>query len=279
MQNTPENPYSIFNPYTPIRMAWLMFKVASLDRLTDMQKGLLYMNSLSFFSTMEGKDSDGLRKDSLEKVYLRAHAGPAGKHIRKLQLRIGKGKGEKVFDLGEKAVMTLDVPSPNNVLIFCMAALADDETGKIQGEENGIIKLDERLLEFGSHMLIIRNALAFSSRINESIKNNPHIYGAEYFQGGFGLVQYLDLEGKSGHIGPFRKDKKYSWQKEFRICFGVHNEGLNSNGSFELRVGDLSDITEIIPIQPLLDNPIKIERKMVKNDGNKYIEVPPNTEG
>ena len=34
------------------------------------------------------------------------------------------------------------------------------------------------------------------------------------------------------------------------------------------------DITEIVPIKPLLENPIKIKRKKVRKIGNEYIEVP-----
>lgn len=158
-------------------------------------------------------------------------------------------------------------------MIFCMSAFVQNETGKIQGESEGQIKINKRLLEFGDHMFLIRNAPAFSSRISNAIKGNPHVYGSKYFQGGHGVVEYVDTNKKSGHIGLFRKDKAYAWQNEFRFCFGVEDEGLNNKGAYELQIGDISDISSIVPVQPILDKPFSIKRHYVKKVGDEYVEV------
>jgi len=96
-----------------------------------------------------------------------------------------------------------------------------------------------------------------------------------YFQGGYGLVEYVNLNRGSGNIGLFRKDNRYFWQREFRFILGVRDEALNSNGAFELQIGDLSDISKISSVESYIQNPIKISRRFVKKVGNEYIDVEP----
>ncbi len=271
--NLSADPLSMFAPYAPNRNIWLLFKVGSLEHLTAMQHGLLYMNSLAYFAKLENELRGGLRGDPLEPILGRIHGGPAGKYFHKFTLGIGDGNEPKEFDVSNNAFLTIEIPDASNVMIFCFSALADDETGRIPGESNGELWLDKRLLWFGSHMLLIRNASALSACITDAISKNPYIYGSKYFQGGYGLVEYLDLEGFSGNIGLFRKGKEYSWQHEFRFCFGVRNEALNPFGAFEFQIGDISDITELLPLESILQKPFKITRRMVKKVGNEYLNV------
>jgi hypothetical protein len=273
MANQGVHPLSMFEPHAPNRNFWLLFKVGSLEHLTAMQHGLLYMNSLTYFAKLENELAGGLRGDPLESILGRIYGGPAGKYFIKFTLRIGGENEAKKFDISNNAVLTFEVPDPSNVMIFCFSALADDETGRIPGESNGELWLDKRFLWFGSHMLLIRNAPAFSARITDAISKNPYLYSSKYYQGGYGLVEYVDLEGFSGNIGLFRKGKEYSWQQEFRFCLGVRNEALNSFGAFELQIGDISDITELLPLESILQKPFKIERRMVKKVGNEYVDV------
>jgi hypothetical protein len=273
--NLSADPLSMFASYAPNRNAWLLFKVGSLERLTAMQHGLLYMNSLAYFSKLENELAGWLRGDPLESTLGRIYGGPAGKHLHKFTLRIGGGNEAKEFDISNNAVLTVEVPDPPNVMIFCFSALADDETGRIPGESNGELSLDKRLLGFGSHMLLIRNAPALSARITDAISKNPYLYGSKYFEGGYGLIEYVDLERFSGNIGLFRKGKEYSWQHEFRFCLGVRNEALNPDGAFELQIGDISDITTLLPLESILQKPFTIKRRMVKKVGNEYVDVVP----
>lgn len=273
MTDFPTDPMSMFESYTPNRNMWLLFKVCYLEHMTAMQHGLLYMNSLAYFANLENEESGGLRGDPLEQILAQIHGGQAGKYFHKFTLSVGEGDNEKRFDVSNNTALTVQVPDPTNVMVFCFSALADDETGRIPGESNGELRLDRRLLEFGSHILIIRNAPAFSARINKVISNNPHLYSSKYFQGGYGLVEYVNLEHASGNIGLFRKAKRYSWQREFRFILGVRNEALNTTGAFELQTSDISDITELIPLESFLKSPLKINRRVVKKVGNKYIDV------
>jgi len=122
-------------------------------------------------------------------------------------------------------------------------------------------------------MLLIRNAPAFSARITDAISKTPYLYSSKYFQGGYGLVEYVELERFSGNMGLFRKGKEYSWQREFRFCFGVRSEALNPVGAFEFQIGDISDITVIRPLESILQKPFTIKRRMVKKVGNEYVDV------
>jgi hypothetical protein len=264
------DPYSIFEPYVPNRVAWLMFKVASYERLLEMQKGVLYMNSVSYFSMLEEVGPTALRKDPLEKTYVKFHAGTANGYTGKILIQIGEGKDEKTLDAGPAAVMSIEVPNPKNTMLFCMSALADDETGRMPNERDGKLYFDERFEEFGSHVLVIKNASVFSKRINKAIAVNENIYGGAHFQGGCGLVQYLDLESRSGHVGLFRKDKRYSWQQEYRICFGVNEHALNSRGAFELQIEGISDISQIISLRSLIEKPISIRRQFARLVNGRY---------
>jgi hypothetical protein len=199
------------------------------------------------------------------------HGGKNGEKYHRFELSYGKGDDQRVLDISEGAVLTVTIPNPSNVMIFCFSCIAFDPKWMITGEFNHT--LDRRLLEFGSHALIITNPGAFSDRLNRAIKSNPYIYGSKYFQGGYGLVEYLNLEGVSTNIGVFRKDSRYSWQKEFRLCFGVRNEGLNGEGAFEFQIGDISDITSLVPLESLLKEPFKINSRIVKKVGDEYVEV------
>ena len=259
-------------PYLPSKKLFLAFKISDLEKIEALQKGLIYMNSLSYFSEIEEKTLISVRNDPLEKVYSKTHSGK-GKNSPRILMKVSGEEKDEFIDLGDDVNLKIEYGDPSNIMIFCMSAFADNGTGRIPGERDGAFHLDKRFKEFGTHLLIIKNIDEFIQRLNKAISTSNHVYWSENFHEIYGLVQYKDLKNFSGHIGIFRKDIKYEWQQEFRICFGVTNEGLNINGGFELNIGDISDITEVIPVQTMIKNPIKITRTVVKKVGDKYFEV------
>lgn len=273
MAEVPRGPMSIYEPYVPRREMWLLFRVASHEHITALRSGIMYMNSLAHFAGHAGESRDALRADPTEPLLARVQGGPDGPHIYKFTLRLPAENDVKEIDVSSNATLTIRVPNPNNVMIFSLGALADDENGKIPGEANGELWLDKSFLKFGTHMLLIRDAREFSSRISAGIQVHPHLYSSRYFQGGYGLVEYVDLSKRASNIGLFRKDKRYSWQREFRMILGARDAGLNSHGALELEVGDLSDITQLIELEQFLKSPIKINRRLVRKDGDDYVEV------
>ena len=154
MSELKPDPMSMFKPYMPNRNIWLLFKVGSIEHITAMQQGLLYMNSLEYFTNLENENSEALRGDLSESVLAQLCGGKAGKYYIKFMLNIGEGDEKKSFDVSENTTFNVIVPNPANVMVFCFSAIADDESGRIPGETNGELWLDKRFLEFGTHLLL-----------------------------------------------------------------------------------------------------------------------------
>lgn len=245
-----------FPDRTPNRQCWLLFRAGSLSRLREFQQGKVYMNSVQFFSELENEVSAGLRRDTLERNYFKLQSKTGEQKTGDLFLNIN---GEEIH-LGNNAILHLDLPSPKNIFIFCMAAVADGPDGKIPGEAFGEIEISKRFSEFGDHALIIKNNVEFSKRLSSAIAEHPHLYSSSFFEGGHGLIEYVDMINHNGIVGLYRKDMEYSWQREYRFCLGANPEALNKNGALELKVGDLSDISQIVPMEQFISKPIKLRR-------------------
>ena len=70
MSNTDFLPTSnLLKTSEPSTNFWLLFKIASKARLRQMQKGLIYMNSLDFFAGLKGEDAFDLRADRFENIH------------------------------------------------------------------------------------------------------------------------------------------------------------------------------------------------------------------
>lgn len=245
---------------SPNRQCWLLFRAGSLHRLKQFQKGKMYMNSVEFFSGMKGEETTALRKDVLEKNYLKFHSQLGGKQVGELFVEIN---GEQI-SLGPDAVLRVDLPKPSNIFIFCMAALADGLDGTMYGEQQGSVTLSSRFVEFGDHVLVVNSNVEFSRRLSAAIISNPHLYSSPFFEGGHGQVDYVDMNSHNGIVGLFRKDLEYSWQREYRFCLGADSEILNSEGALELNIGDLSDITTIVPVEKFAGQTITLKRGQIE---------------
>ncbi len=259
-----------FTPERPKTDCWLLFKVSSYERLVQMQKGLLYMNSLDYFSTLKAEEALALRADQLERVYGILRAGKNHKGISTLSIKTDQ---TEEFDLGPDATVEITVPQPKNTMLFCMGAFADGKDNIIPGEVDGLLHFDKRFLEFGSHLLLITNKSEFARRLNTAASNSDGIFNSDLFQGNHGLVDYKELNEYSGPLGLYIKDKRYEWQVEYRICFGVEKHYLNKSGAFEFNIGDISDISHIISIKDMIDKPSEIKRGFLRKNGDKFIHV------
>ncbi|VVP73190.1 hypothetical protein PS922_01037 [Pseudomonas fluorescens] len=241
---------------SPNRQCWLLFRAGPLSRLKQFQNGKMYMNSVSYFSELKGEEATALRKDDLEKNYLTLHSRMGGASVGELFVEID---GEEV-SLGPDAIMRVDLPNPSNIFIFCMAALADGLDGLIPGEHEGKLTLSSRFAELGDHVLLVNNIGEFSRRMSAAILAHPHLYSSPFFEGGYGQVDYVDMGNHSGVVGLFRKDIQYAWQREYRFCLGCASEALNANGALELDIGDLSDITSIVPVEKFASQTFTLKR-------------------
>ncbi|MGW8466516.1 hypothetical protein [Pseudomonas sp. CLCA07] len=230
------------------------------------------MNSLSYFSGLKGEESTALRKDVLEKNYLKFHSQLGGKQVGELFIEIN---GEEV-SLGPDAVLHVDLPNPANIFVFCMAAIADGPDGLVAGEQKGAVSLSADFKKFGDYVLVIKSNVEFSKRLSAAIISNPHLYSSPFFEGGHGQVDYVDMNAHNGVVGLFRKDIEYAWQREYRFCLGANSEILNSEGALELNLGDLSDITTIVPVEQFASQTLTLKRGIIElKDGvkrHRYID-------
>ena len=241
---------------TPNRQCWLLFRAGPRSRLEEFQKGKMYMNSVDFFSRMKGEEATALRRDVLEKNYLKLHSRQKGMQVGELFVEINGVE----TSLGPDAVMHVDLPRPSNIFIFCMAALADGLDGTMYGEHQGSVTLSDRFIELGDSVLVVNSNIEFSRRLNAAIASNPHLFDSPFLEGGFGQVDYVDMSEHVGVVGLFRKDLEYQWQREYRFCIGADSEILNSEGALELNLGDLTDITSIVPVEKFASQTITLKR-------------------
>ena len=231
------------------------------------------MNSLQYFSSLQSETNIALRSDELESIFAVYKAGRQGDSFSTLEIEVGKNENKTTFDLDPEAKVSVHFPTPSNVMIYCMGALADDESGQIPGAEDNEFRLDEKFTRFGEYTLLIKSPSKFSKRIDEAIKADDNIYGLELLQGGHGLVQYISMKDYSGHVGLFKKDIEYSWHREFRFSFCVKDEALNSKGAYEFNIGSIKDISTIVPTRSLIDIPMKIKRRKFKLIDGEYKQI------
>lgn len=255
---------------TPNKQCWMLFKVANLDRLHALQRGLLYMNSVDYFAKLEGETTAALRRDELEKVYLKLSSGVRGGVVSELALQI---EGQDEIVLSPETVMTLHLPRPETVMVYCMGSVSAGHDGQIWGLDNRVLQFNERFREFGTHVLRITDHAEFSRRLSQAIEAHLHLYNSPFFEGGYGQVDYVDLSDYSGPIGLFRKPIEYAWQREYRLCFGAEPEALNDQGALELNIGDLSDITQITTVESFTSNPMTVTRRNYRIVEGKPVQI------
>lgn len=94
-------------------------------------------------------------------------------------------------------------------------------------------KIDEKILEFGTHCILIKDNAELLKRIEESFKNKDIILHHNF-------VSYYDTKSFDGKINVFQKPNEYKYQNEFRF---YADSGLNE--PLLLKIGNLSDIAEM----------------------------------
>lgn len=253
---------SLLDDSDPSQKIWTLFKVSSKERLEQMQKGLIYMNSLDYFSSLKDESSGmDTRADPHENIHGVVRASQKNKLILEID--------GKQFDLGKKAVASIKYDKTKNIFIFSMGCIADNENGKATGETDHGIVFDGRFKEFGDHILIIKDSVEFAKRYVKALRSRKGIFNPEFLHKGLGRITYKPFYSYSGPLGVYSKDHRFDWQTEFRLAIGAEDKTLNKMGALELHIGDLSDITQISTLQSVLDAPIKINRTKVHIIGDK----------
>lgn len=259
----------LLNDPAPSKRFWLLFKVASRDRLKQMQSGLLYMNSLDYFASLKDENVSDLRSDNYENVHGILRSGPTENGRSEIWVEIG----DKKIRLNDRFPLTAKFNITKNIMLFCMGCIAEDENGKLIGDTKDGVVFDEKLKQFGDHILTIKNPAEFWKRYKKALTIRKGIFKHQMVHDGFGRVDYTNIYTFSGAKGIYVKDQRYEWQREFRFAIGADDDVLNSSGALELRIGTIKDISEIMPIENFLANPIKVTKTPVQEVGGKLFAL------
>lgn len=257
------------NEHQPVKKYWLLMKVGPLERLQQMQRGLLYMNSVDYFSNLKGEEGIKVRSDELESTYAQFQTGVVNNNQR-IEITLSHSSFGN-FDLPQGTSVSIAVPSPRNTFVFCMSCIGEDKQGNIRHLIGDKYYMDRRMEKFGSHTLIISQPAKFFERYSDAINRTDGHFINDYMDGGCGIVDYKNLPKHKGKIGFFIKDKQYDWQREYRFVLGAKESLLNESGALELNIGDISDISKIIETKRLIDEPITVTRGLASLEADgKY---------
>ncbi|TAE40875.1 MAG: hypothetical protein EAY66_01770 [Sphingobacteriales bacterium] len=191
--------------------------------------GTIYMNPIQLFRTVEDGE---LRGDSYEGVS-RIKNYPPGKF--------------EIPSIGYKGnYLSLHIrQSYKEVLgnIFSLYCISS------HGWENpNDFKMDERIKQFGSHCLMIKDNKSFMERMENSLQNLKMKYL-------HGFVKYYDKESISREITVFEKPIEFEYQNEFRFYLNRF-----STDPISFNIGSLADISEIFTAESIIDE-LKLQPK------------------
>lgn len=188
-----------------------LFKFGQRDHVEEfVREGHLYMNTLSYFVTLEEKT---VRQD-------RDEGATFCMQPHKTKLSIEKdGVLQEIPDIVGPILFWEEANRIANVL--CMYAFRASQAPAL---------IDPQNFAFGDTYALLTNGDEFLRRVKLAAQ-----YSGKHLQ--WGLVSYVDRDLYHGPMGIFRKFSVFSYQSEFRIAL------LPGTGSpYSLRIGDLSDI-------------------------------------
>ncbi len=201
------------------------------DHADAFENGLVYMNRLGYFKTIENEyqDSTG-RKDRNE--------GTTG------WLQPGQG----ILDINGVRIQDAQIQIQKHWLddlhVFCMHAMhsGDLDLDRLAAT-NDVERLRRQLrvppqcVALGNNAVVIKDVSAFVRRVTRAAL-------AKTFRLKCGLVKYYDPETFHGLFNDedsvFWKQNHYKFQREFRVAI---NTGTGGNNSEIMDIGDIGDIT------------------------------------
>ena len=180
-------------------------------------EGIVMLRSLDDYKKMEG---DLCRHDEYEGEDFVWYGG---------ELTIGNHCEERKLSK-ENGLISVSISQADRCWkAYCMYAIIING-GCLQ-------EIDSRTSEFGDTVAVIRDASEFLKRFTKSLEKSV---GKSKLSARSSLVEYIDIGNHDGPVGPFRKDKRYSYQSEYRIV--AQTSGVKANEPIFLELGSLRDI-------------------------------------
>lgn len=128
----------------------------------------------------------------------------------------------------------------DNLNVYCLFSVSIPLDKQVRFSEI----IDKRLLSsFGDTAVVISDPMDFLTRIKNHSNGDGYVHARKH-------VEYRDLNGYHGKIGPFIKDLSYDHQKELRIA--IHREKPETP-ELMFSVGSIEDISCMLPTKDLGD--------------------------
>jgi len=208
-----------------------LIKFQSAERIESLRQGHLYAKTLGYYRKLEEETGDADIGDKFEAML----------HVKSGQL-INKSTGE-VHELDDTLLRTIR----SDDFVFCMFCIyPKTETFEFSAEQR------KKLLSFGDKALLILDPEEFISRVKQAAMNSE-------LEAHFDAVQYYNPNEDYANIWielfkgmwktAFWKRESYRYQQEARFVF---LSDASKNDHIELDIGDISQISEIIPAASIL---------------------------
>ena len=195
-------------------------KFGQLEHLQLLQKGTVYCSTLKYFTELEDGKTRG---DEDENAFdFKTFNNP------ELLIKPANDPKAEYKKLNANWVQMVSRNSNIHGNLLCLHCV--DVT---LAETEGILEIDEKNGEFGSHVLVLLNTAEFEERVYDELDKRKMKFAC-------GPVEYIDLKNFTGRKSLFQKDLKYSYQNEFRIVIDS-----NLQTPLLLDIGDISSISKI----------------------------------
>jgi hypothetical protein len=210
-----------------------LLKLGQKEHLESLRTGLLYMNSLAYFTALE---ADAARGDPYEGTDSIIQPFDIGEFVFDPRIPgIPPFRSDRAPDglVGPVRIASNRTSACN---IFCLFAVNEPIVAPIFPKSH----------EWpGNHFILFTNTQALFDRIAFSAKaQGLSVEGR--------MVEYYDQQKHSGQTGRFRKRSVFSHQREYRL---VLEPGRDS--PFHFQIGNLSDITSQVTPLELADDVLK----------------------
>lgn len=227
----------------------MLAKFKSEEIIDSLQKGCVYMNTLTTFRRIERDSDDDKVGDWLDGLM----------HIH---------KGFLIVDEPNSVIQILENEGLRTKFsddyCYCFFGMNETNYHKEFTDEQ-----KQKFREMGEYALLILNYEEFLRRFLNAISDKGYeVYDGfvNYYDPGidsFNVRQLLGTEGLK--MIPLLKRKKYSYQQEYRIVIHAPNENKDH---LEIEIGDISDISKKIKAETLLKSKIVPASNSIKGGGN-----------
>jgi hypothetical protein len=203
---------------------WLVKFFSKEEHADQFIAGKLYLNRLAYFKELEGNDG---RPDADEAVASWWQPHDVSMQLSVAQLNLTTNITSK--DLA--APVSTSYLAHDYLHVYCMSAVVVPEKVTTQmsfkctdaeiEELRKALTFDDRCFQFGGHAVVVHTASFLEQMKKAALSRRYRLRGR--------LVKYYDEELFHGSFKwdeiPFRKQKRFKYQREFRVCIDTGTRG------------------------------------------------------